>query len=64
MKKSEDYTFGSFFLSLGLYLALSIFLVTIFAPMLFEAAHKQMAKIETEAAERVAFQATQNFMRE
>ena len=64
MKKSEDYTFGSFCLSLGIYLALGIFTVTVVAPMLFEAAHKQMAKVETEAAERVAFQSAQNFMRE
>ena len=64
MSKTEDYTFGSFCLSLGLYLALGIFLVTIVAPMFFEAAHKQMAKVEIEAAKRVAFQSAQNFMRE
>jgi len=54
VKKSENYTFGSFCLSLTIYLALSLLVLTVIAPMAFEAVHKQMAKNETEATEHQA----------
>ena len=54
MKKSGNFTVERFLLIVGFLLFGSFIFLTVVTPMLFEAAHRQMVKTETEAAEHQA----------